>query len=144
MPAPLTPAEIVRRLVAWRDMHKSHHKRQIAEHLGIETSCFCEWTRGFDEDRLDDHLAEAEAALDEDDAFLRRVVAACDDNKTRSAAARGAEVIEHPTLAGRNAYAARQGLRSLRRAMAHIYHRETGEVNTVTTSPEMIDDARMA
>jgi len=51
---------------------------------------------------------------------------------------RGADLIQHATLAGRNAYAARKGLRSMRRARCHTYHRIYGDVGYKTVSPEMV------
>lgn len=50
----------------------------------------------------------------------------------------GALVIQHPTLAARDAYAARGGWFSERAITAVTYHREFGEVGTVTVTPEMI------
>lgn len=92
MPAPLPPAEIVRRLTAWRDMKQSHHKKEIAEHLGMDANAFVEFSQRYDESTLDDHLAEAISALNDDDAFLRRVVEAERAHKTRSAAAKAVGV----------------------------------------------------
>ena len=54
---------------------------------------------------------------------------------------RGADLIEQPTLAGRNAWAAGQGRRSLRRARGHFYHIEHGEVGVVSVSPDMLAPA---
>lgn len=53
----------------------------------------------------------------------------------------GAEVIQHPTLAARDAYAARGGWYSERRITAITYHREHGEVATNTVTPEMLEAA---
>ena len=50
----------------------------------------------------------------------------------------GAEVIQHPTLAARDAYAARGGWIAKRRISAITYHAAFGEVGTSTVSPEMI------
>ena len=50
----------------------------------------------------------------------------------------GAEVIQHPTLAARDAYAARGGWWSERRIMAITYHRDFGEVGSNTVTPEML------
>jgi len=50
----------------------------------------------------------------------------------------GAEVRQHPTLAAKDAYAARGGWRAMRRAIGITYHREHGEQGSVTTTPEMI------
>ena len=51
----------------------------------------------------------------------------------------GAEVIQHPTIAARDAYAARGGWWSERRITAIVYHREHGEVATATVTPEMLE-----
>lgn len=53
----------------------------------------------------------------------------------------GCRVIQHPTLAARDAYAARGGWWSERAITAVSYHREFGEVGTVTVSPEMLEAA---
>lgn len=50
----------------------------------------------------------------------------------------GAEVIQHPTLAARDAYAARGGWWSERRIQAITYHKAHGEVSTATVTPEML------
>ena len=50
----------------------------------------------------------------------------------------GAEVIQHPTIAARDAYAARGGWMAERRMTAITYHEEHGEVGTVTVCPEML------
>lgn len=50
----------------------------------------------------------------------------------------GAEVIQHPTLAARDAYAARGGWWSERRITAITYHKAHGEVATTTVTPEML------
>jgi hypothetical protein len=50
----------------------------------------------------------------------------------------GAEVYQHPTLAARDAYAARGGWHAMRRAIGITYHREHGEVGSVTITPEMV------
>lgn len=50
----------------------------------------------------------------------------------------GAEVYQHPTLAARDAYAARGGWHAQRRAIALTYHVEHGEVGSVTITPEMV------
>jgi len=52
----------------------------------------------------------------------------------------GAEVIQHPTLAARDAYAVRGGWWSDRRISALTYHRRFGEVGSNTVTPEMISD----
>jgi len=53
----------------------------------------------------------------------------------------GAEVIQHPTLAARDAYAARGGWIAERRMSAITYHMEYGEVATATVCPEMLEAA---
>jgi hypothetical protein len=53
----------------------------------------------------------------------------------------GCRVIQHPTLAARDAHAARGGWWSERAITAVSYHREFGEVGTVTVSPEMLEAA---
>lgn len=50
----------------------------------------------------------------------------------------GAEVIQHPTLAARDAYAARGGWWSERKISALTYHRQHGEVGSNSVTPEMI------
>lgn len=50
----------------------------------------------------------------------------------------GAEVVQHPTLAARDAYAARGGWWSERRITALTYHKEFGEVASNTVTPEML------
>ena len=51
----------------------------------------------------------------------------------------GAEVIQHPTIAARDAYAARGGWMAERRMTAITYHKDYGEVGTVTVCPEMLE-----
>lgn len=50
----------------------------------------------------------------------------------------GAKLIQHPTLAARDAYAARGGWHSERYMSAITYHKRFGEVGRVTISPEML------
>lgn len=50
----------------------------------------------------------------------------------------GVEVYQHPTLSASDAYAARHGFRSQRRAIGLTYHRAFGEVGSVTITPEML------
>lgn len=50
----------------------------------------------------------------------------------------GAEVIQHPTLAARDAYAARGGWWSERRITALTYHQDHGEVASNSVTPEML------
>lgn len=53
----------------------------------------------------------------------------------------GARVIQHPTLAARDAYAARGGWFGERAITAITYHKSFGEVGTVTVTPEMLEAA---
>jgi hypothetical protein len=50
----------------------------------------------------------------------------------------GMIVFQHPTLAARDAYAARGGWHSMRSATAVTYHRHHGEVSRTSASPEML------
>lgn len=50
----------------------------------------------------------------------------------------GIKVIQHSTLAARDAYAARGGWMTERQALAITYHEEHGEVGRVTITPEML------
>lgn len=50
----------------------------------------------------------------------------------------GVIVIQHPTLAARDAYSSRHGWHSLNRAMSITYHREYGEVARHYVCPEML------
>ena len=50
----------------------------------------------------------------------------------------GVTVIQHPTLAARDAYAARGGWIALRQAHAITYHDQFGQVGRVTVTPEMV------
>jgi hypothetical protein len=50
----------------------------------------------------------------------------------------GVKVVQHPTLAARDAYAARGGWISERQVMAVTYHQEFGEVARNTVTPEML------
>ena len=50
----------------------------------------------------------------------------------------GMIVIQHPTLAARDAYAARNGWIAERQVKAITYHAEYGEVGRVTVTPEMM------
>jgi hypothetical protein len=50
----------------------------------------------------------------------------------------GARLIQHPTLAARDAYAARGGWHSMRSMSAITYHRNYGQVGRVTITPEML------
>lgn len=53
----------------------------------------------------------------------------------------GAEVIQHPTLAARDAYAARGGWWSERKITAITYAKDFGEVASNTVTPEMLEAA---
>jgi hypothetical protein len=53
----------------------------------------------------------------------------------------GAKLIQHPTLAARDAYAARGGWHSERYMSAITYHTRFGEVGRVTVSPDMLREA---
>jgi len=53
----------------------------------------------------------------------------------------GARVIQHPTLAARDAYASRGGWFGERAITAITYHKSFGEVGTVTVTPEMLEAA---
>lgn len=50
----------------------------------------------------------------------------------------GMKVVQHSTLAARDAYAARGGWMSERQATAYTYHSRWGQVGSVTVSPEMV------
>lgn len=50
----------------------------------------------------------------------------------------GIVLIQHPTLASRDAYASRHGFYSWREARRITYHREWGQVGTSTVTPEML------
>lgn len=50
----------------------------------------------------------------------------------------GMKVIQHPTLAAKDAYAARGGWLSEREATAITYHNKFGQVGRVTVTPEML------
>lgn len=51
----------------------------------------------------------------------------------------GMTVVQHPTLAARDAYAARGGWISERQATVTTYHHRHGKVATLTVCPEMLD-----
>lgn len=53
----------------------------------------------------------------------------------------GATVIQHPTLAARDAYAARGGWHAERAMDAITYHSRFGQVGRVTVTPEMLEAA---
>lgn len=50
----------------------------------------------------------------------------------------GMTVVQHPTLAARDAYAARGGWIAERKATAITYHSTEGEAWRVTVTPEMV------
>lgn len=50
----------------------------------------------------------------------------------------GMSVIQHATISGRDAYAARGGWIAERKIKAITYHKEYGETGTVTVTPEML------
>jgi hypothetical protein len=51
----------------------------------------------------------------------------------------GIKWMQHPTLAARDAYAARGGYHSERAAYAITYHSRFGQVSTLTVKPEMFE-----
>ncbi|GAA0768831.1 hypothetical protein [Brevundimonas olei] len=51
----------------------------------------------------------------------------------------GMKVVQHSTLAARDAYAARGGWMSERQATAYTYHSRWGQVGSVTVTPEMVE-----
>ena len=53
----------------------------------------------------------------------------------------GITVVQHPTLAARDAYAARGGWIAERQATAVTYHRRFGQVSRITVTPEMLEEA---
>lgn len=53
----------------------------------------------------------------------------------------GMKVVQHSTLAARDAYAARGGWMSERQATAYTYHSRWGQVGSVTVCPEMLEAA---
>ena len=53
----------------------------------------------------------------------------------------GMTVIQHPTLAARDAYAARGGWFAERAATAITFHKKFGRVGTNTATPEMLEEA---
>jgi len=53
----------------------------------------------------------------------------------------GMKVVQHSTLAARDAYAARGGWMSERQATAYTYHSRWGQVGSVTVTPEMMLEA---
>jgi len=55
---------------------------------------------------------------------------------------KGAPIRQHPTLAARDAYAARHGYQSWRAIQAIAYHRDHGERMTLTFTPEMLGELR--
>lgn len=59
-------------------------------------------------------------------------------SRERDGERRGADVMRHPTLAGRSPWAARQAYRALRRAQRITYHKRFGEVNSEWITPDML------
>jgi len=51
----------------------------------------------------------------------------------------GMTVVQHPTLAARDAYAARGGWMAERQVSAITYHEEYGQVSKITVIPEMLE-----
>lgn len=54
---------------------------------------------------------------------------------------KGAQIRQHPTIAAKDAHAARHGHRSTRAVQAIAYHRKFGEVVSVTVSADMLEAA---
>lgn len=54
----------------------------------------------------------------------------------------GMTVVQHPTLAARDAYAARGGWIAERKVTAITYHARHGDVARTTITPEMLDEAK--
>lgn len=52
---------------------------------------------------------------------------------------RGMTVMQHPTLAARDAYASRHGYVALRQASAITYHKSKGQVARIIVSPDMLE-----
>jgi hypothetical protein len=52
----------------------------------------------------------------------------------------GMTVVQHPTLAARDAYAARGGWLAERQVSAITYHEKYGQVSKITVIPEMLAD----
>lgn len=53
----------------------------------------------------------------------------------------GMTVVQHPTIASRDAYAARYGWMAESRMRSIIYHQAHGEAGTITVTPEMLETA---
>lgn len=53
----------------------------------------------------------------------------------------GMHIVQHPTLAARDAYAARGGWHSERNMSGITYHKQFGQVGRVTVCPEMLSEA---
>ena len=64
-----------------------------------------------------------------------------DKHHAKEQDANGMHVIQHPTLAARDAYAARGGWHSERNISAITYHKRHGQVGRVTVCPEMLEGA---
>lgn len=52
---------------------------------------------------------------------------------------RGMTVMQHPTLAARDAYASRHGYVALRQASAITYHKDKGQVARIIVSPDILE-----
>lgn len=51
---------------------------------------------------------------------------------------KGTLIVQHPTLAARDAYSARFGYQGDRAALCTVYHRDYGEAGTIPVTPEML------
>lgn len=56
----------------------------------------------------------------------------------------GMTVVQHATIAARDAYAARGGWFAERKIKAITYHKEYGETSSVTVTPEMLFETKEA
>lgn len=87
-------------------------------------------------DQLRGHIA-AQFAV-EWGATKKRYIHTGDKHHSSEKDEMGAKLIQHPTLAARDAYAARGGWHSERYMSAITYHKRCGEVGRVVVSPEML------
>lgn len=95
------------------------------------------------------HLKKPESAPATFAAYFRRMWGACDhvyihlgdkhhlDQKDFA----GCRVIQHSTIASKDAYAARHGWDSVREARVFTYHKDFGQVFSNTVTPKMIEAA---
>lgn len=90
-------------------------------------------------DQLRAHIA-AQFAVDWG-ATKKRYIHTGDKHHSSEKDEMGAKLIQHPTLAARDAYAARGGWHSERYMSAITYHKRFGEVGRVTVAPEMLQAA---